>query len=315
MLSVSGGGEDGAFGAGLLNGWTLHGGRPVFDLVTGVSTGALTAPFAYLGSTWDAKLKAVYTDISPDRVLRRRWFTAALLNDAMADTEPLFGLISEYLDDGMLAAMGAAYGEGRLLMVGTTDIDAQVPVIWNIGAIAASGHPRALETIRRVLLASAAIPGAFPPVLFDVTSRDGQPHQEMHVDGGAFNQAFLYPAAATRARRASIARRERVLPANAYVIRNGRLDPDWASTSRRTVTIAGRAVQTMIAASGYNDVVRMFFTTRRDGIGFNLAYIGRDFTVEYREPFEQTYMRALFDYGFDRARAGYDWTQIPPGAA
>jgi predicted acylesterase/phospholipase RssA len=311
LLAVSGGGENGAFGAGLLNGWTARGNRPVFELVTGVSTGALTAPFAYLGPTWDDKLKRVYTEITPERVARQRWFTAALWNDALADTTPLFDLISEYLDADMLAAIAAGYREGRLLLIGSTDIDAQVPVIWNAGAIAASGHPRALDTLRRVLLASAAIPGAFPPVLFDVTL-DGRPHHEMHVDGGAFAQAFLYPAIATRARRDALARHRRVVPVSAWVIRNGRLDPEWADTGRRTYSIAGRAISTMIAASGYNDVIRMYNNTRRDGIDFNLAYISRDFDAEYATPFDQAYMRALYDYGFERARRGFDWAKAPP---
>ncbi|MGG5821684.1 patatin-like phospholipase family protein [Falsiroseomonas sp. HW251] len=311
LLSVSGGGENGAFGAGLLNGWTRRGDRPVFDLVTGVSTGALTAPFAFIGPSRDEELRRVYTDISLDRVLVRRWFTAAIFDDAMADTTPLFGLISQYLDDSMLADIATGYDEGRLLLIATSDIDAQVPVIWNIGAIAKSGHPRALDTIRKVLLASAAIPGAFPPVLFDVTL-DGQPHQEMHVDGGAFAQAFLYPTIATRARREALARSRRVTPARAWIIRNGRIDPEWAETSRRTVSIAGRAVSTMIAASGYNDVVRMYFFTQRDGIEYRLAFIGHDFTEEYVEPFEPGYMRALYDYGYQHALGGYEWTRAPP---
>lgn len=314
LLAISGGGENGAFGAGLLNGWTEHGGRPVFDLVTGVSTGALTAPFAFLGSAWDEKLKSVYTDISPERVAIRRWFTAAIWNDALADTAPLFETISTYLDQQMMAAIAAAYDDGRLLMVASTDIDAQVPVIWNIGAIAKSGHPRALDTVRRILLASAAIPGAFPPVLFDV-ELDGRPYQEMHVDGGAFTQAFLYPAAATRARRDALARNSGVTPARAWVIRNGRLDPEWAATNRRTVSIAGRAVATMISASGYNDVLRLYFSTIRDGIDFNLAYIGPDFDTEYTVPFEQAYMQALYDHAYALARRGFQWTRIPPGAA
>ena len=169
--------------------------------------------------------------------------------------------------------MGACFSSGP------TDLDAQQPVIWNIGAIAKSGHPRALDTIRRILLASAAIPGAFPPTMFDVTL-DGKPYQEMHVDGGAFAQAFLYPAGLTRQRRARMTRGQQVVPATAYVIRNGRLDAEWATTERSTMGIAGRAIATMIAASGFNDVIRMYNTTQRDGIGFNLAYIGSDFTQE-----------------------------------
>jgi hypothetical protein len=311
LLAVSGGGDNGAFGAGLLCGWSDAGTRPVFELVTGVSTGALTAPFAYLGSSYDPQLRAVYTEITESDVLSKRYFTAALFDDAMSDNSPLFKTISRYLNDAMLAALAKGYDEGRLLLIGTTDLDAQQPVMWNIGAIAQSGHPRALDTIRRIMLASAAIPGAFPPTMFDVTL-DGKPYQEMHVDGGAFAQAFLYPAGLTRQRRVRMANGQLVVPAVAYVIRNGRLDPEWATTERNTLSIAGRAINTMIAASGYNDMLRMYYTTQRDGIGFNLAYIGTDFTQKAPEPFDQGYMRSLFDYGYQRARRGYDWSKAPP---
>jgi predicted acylesterase/phospholipase RssA len=311
LLAVSGGGENGAFGAGLLCGWSDNGTRPVFELVTGVSTGALTAPFAYLGSSYDPQLRAVYTELKPTNVLLKRYFTAALFDDAMADNSPLFKTISGYLNETMLAALAQGYDEGRLLLIGTTDLDAQQPVMWNVGAIAKSGHPRALDTIRRILLASAAIPGAFPPTMFDVTL-DGTSYQEMHVDGGAFAQAFLYPAGLTRQRRVRMTNGQVVVPAVAYVVRNGRLDPEWATTERSTLGIAGRAIATMIAASGLNDVLRMYNTTQRDGIGFNLAYIGADFTQKLPEPFDQGYMRALFDYGYQRARRGYDWSKSPP---
>lgn len=311
LLAVSGGGENGAFGSGLLCGWSEYGTRPVFELVTGVSTGALTAPFAYLGSSYDPQLRAVYTELKSSGVFAKRGITAALFDDALSDNSPLFKTISIYVDDAMLAALAKSYDDGRLLLIGTTDLDAQHPVIWNVGAIAKSGHPRALDTIRRILLASAAIPGAFPPTLFDVVL-DGKPYQEMHVDGGAFAQAFLYPASLTRQRRVRMTHGQQVVPAIAYVIRNGRLDPEWATTERNTMGIAGRAIATMIAASGLNDVIRMYNTTQRDGIAFNLAYIGSNFTQKLPEPFDQAYMRALFDYGYQRARRGYDWAKQPP---
>jgi hypothetical protein len=136
LLGVSGGGENGAFGAGLLNGWTERGGRPNFFLVTGISTGALSAPFAFLGSAWDAKLKDVYTDITLADVLVQRNFTAALWDDGMADNSPLFRTISRYIDEALLAELARAYDGGRLLLIGTSNLDAQMPVVWNIGAIA-----------------------------------------------------------------------------------------------------------------------------------------------------------------------------------
>ena len=311
FLAVSGGGENGAFGAGLLCGWTAQGTRPLFDLVTGVSTGALTAPFAFLGPEYDPQLRAVYTETNANEILSKRRILAAVFSDAMADNEPLYRTISKYLDERMIRAIAAAYDSGRLLFIASTDLDAQVPVIWNVGAIAKSGHPKAIETIRRILLASAAIPGAFPPTMLDVTM-DGRPYQEMHVDGGAFAQAFLYPPALTEKR---LERKRRGLPvveASTYVIRNGRLDPEWAKVERRTLGIAGRAISTMITASGYNDVIRIYNTTQRDGIDYNLAYIGRDFDKELTEPFESGYMRALFQYGYQKAVSGYDWATKPP---
>jgi hypothetical protein len=311
LLAISGGGEDGAFGAGLLCGWTDHGSRPSFELVTGVSTGALTAPFAFLGSAYDAQLREVYTGITAAEVLRQRHLTSALFDDALADNSPLFNTISRYVNETMMADIAKGYREGRLLLIGSTNLDAQVPVIWNVGAIAASGHPRALELVRKLMLASAAIPGAFPPTMIDVQV-DGQPHQEMHVDGGAIAQVFLYPQSVTEIRRERLRRREPVMPLTAYVIRNARLDADWAAVDRRTMGIAARAISTMIASAGYNDVIRIFNTTQRDQVDYNLAFIGPEFQVTLNSPFEQAYMRALFDNGYARARRGFDWAKQPP---
>lgn len=312
LLAISGGGEDGAFGAGLLNGWTEHGSRPSFDLVTGVSTGALTAPFAFCGPAYDAALRDVYTNISASDVLAQRWLTAAIFDDGLADNTPLLATIGRYLNDAMLADIAKGYREGRMLLIGTTNLDAQIPVIWNIGAIAASGHPGAPDLVRRILLASAAIPGAFSPVMFDV-SLDGARLQEMHVDGGAFAQAFLYPPSLTRDRRERIRRRQPVADITAYVIRNARLDPDWSVVERRTLGIAGRAISTMIAASGQNDLTRIYNTTQQDQVAFRLAFIGTDFDRQLTTPFEQAYMRALFANGLARAQAGFPWAPSPPG--
>ena len=134
----------------------------------------------------------------------------------------------------------------------------------------------------------------------------------MHVDGGAIAQIFLYPHSVMRQREERIRRGEKVTPLEAYVIRNARLDPEWAEVERRTLSIAGRAISTMIAASGHNDIVRIYNNTQRDRIGYNLAYIGPDFTQKLPEPFDPGFMRALFDYGYQRGRRGYDWAHKPP---
>ncbi len=314
LLAVSGGGEDGAFGAGLLKGWTQQDSRPVFNLVTGVSTGALTAPFAFVGPSADAALERVYTGVTMADIAVQRHFTAALFDDALSDTAPLFGTISRELDEGMLDAIAQGYREGRLLLIGTTNLDTQMPVIWNIGAIANSGDPRAMNLIRRILLASAAIPSVFPPVMFDVEV-DGQPYQELHVDGGAVAQAFLYPTAVGEQRRAALRARRPLPPVRAWMIRNARLDASWAATNRRTLSIAQRSIATMTAASGYNDAVRIWLNAERDGIEFRMAYIGSDFTTVYDKPFDQAYMTPLFNYGFERARGGYPWSRQPPFTA
>jgi hypothetical protein len=307
FLAVSGGGDNGAFGAGLLNAWTETGTRPQFKGVTGVSTGALIAPLAFLGPQYDPVLREVYTTINADLVYRFRGLTAAVFDDGMADTTPLSTLIAKYFDQKMLDAIAAEYRKGRLLLIGTTDLDAQRPVIWNIGAIADSGKPGALGLVHQILRASAAIPGAFQPVLIDV-ELDGKKYQELHVDGGAIAQLFLYPPALELGK-VGIKRERR-----AYIIRNARLDPDWASSERRTISIAGRAISTMLAASGRNDVLRVYFITRRDGVDYNLAYIGHDFDPpEKKGEFDQAYMRALYDYGYREAKAGLEWHKAPPG--
>ncbi|MBI3198880.1 MAG: patatin-like phospholipase family protein [Rhodospirillales bacterium] len=305
-LAVSGGGDNGAFSAGLLNGWTALGTRPEFKMVTGVSTGALVAPFAFLGPSYDDALRDVYTTMTPDKVFRARGITAALFDDAMADTGPLAQVIAGYADQKMFDAIAREYQRGRLLLIGTTHLDAQRPVIWNIGAIAASGHPGALELFRKILRASAAIPGAFQPVMVDVEI-DGKKYQEMHVDGGAIAQLFLYPPSINLAASGFLRQR------HAYIIRNARLDPDHSASERRTISIAGRAIVTMLAASGQNDVLRTYFVSQRDGVDYNLAYIGADFSAPKAGEFDQAYMRALYAYGFQESKDGRAWHKLPPG--
>ena len=310
FLAISGGGDDGAFGAGRLAGWKARGDRPVFDLVTGVSTGALSAPFAFLSGEYDAKLKQVYTDTSAGDIFTKRSLLAAVANDAMADTTPLRNMIASFVDKAMIDRIAEEYRKGRLLLIMTTNLDQGRSVIWNIGAIAASGYPGTRDLIIDILRASAAIPGVFPPVMLDV-SIDGKDYQEMHVDGGTVAQAFLYPPSLNlKANSAHLGiKRGRV----AYILRNGRLFRPEENVKRQTLSIATQAISTMTATSGVNDTYRMYLTTKRDGVSFNLAYIDNDFTLPYKGPFDQGYMRALFEYGYEKGKAGYHWHKTPPG--
>lgn len=306
FLAISGGADDGAFGAGLLKGWTESGTRPQFKVVTGVSTGALTAPFAFLGPRYDSMLEEVYTKINAANVFEQRGLIAALFDDALADTTPLFRTISRYVDEKLLAEIATEYEKGRLLVVGTTNLDAQLGVIWNIGAIAASGQPGAVDLVRKILLASAAVPGAFPPVMVDV-ELDGKRYQEMHVDGGAIAQLFLYPPDLGAEVRA-IKRTKR-----AFIVRNATIGGPGEQVERRFVNVAGRAISTMISVSGMNDLFRVYFTTQRDGVDYNLAIIGSDFTAPPGAgEFDPIYMKALFDYGYAKGRSGYSWLKAPP---
>lgn len=311
LLAVSGGGDNGAFGAGLLIGWTKAGDRPEFDIVTGVSTGALIAPFAFLGPGYDDQLRAVYTRISPKDILKMRSVLAAFFNDAMADNKPLWRLVGRYMNAEMLEAIAAEYKKGRLLLVGTTDLDARQGVIWNMTRIAASGHPGSLELFRKILIASAAIPGAFPPVMIDVEA-DGRKYQEMHVDGGAIAQVFVYPPGIDvreLQKTAGTTDRKRTL----YIIRNSRLDPDWAQVERRTLKIMGRAVSALIQSQGKGDLYSIYLLTQRDGIDYKLAFIPKDFNAPHPKDFDSGYMNALFNRAYEMADKGYPWQAHPPG--
>jgi hypothetical protein len=308
-LAISGGGENGAFAAGLLLGWTEAGDRPEFSVVTGVSAGALVAPFAYLGPEYDDVLRLVAADLQADDVYKERRLLKAIRTDAMATTEPLQALIAKYVDEEVMEKIAAEYREGRGLNIGTANLDSMRPVIWRIGAIANSGHPDSLALIRRILLASASIPGGFPPVLIPV-EYDGETYDELHVDGGAASQVFLYPLGIDLEevhRRLGVPGR-----AKAYVIRNSRLDPIYEQVENKLFPIAGRSVSSLVRTQGIGDIYRIFLQTCRDGLEFNLAYIPDDFTERPDGEFDVGYMRKLFDTAYVRASEGYPWEKMPP---
>lgn len=310
-LSLSGGGDNGAFGAGLLVGWSQRGTRPNFDLVTGVSTGALLAPFAYLGKEYDPVLTYVYTQTSPEQIYKMRWLLSVVTDDGIADTAPLYDLIAKYVDADFLRKVAYEHQtNGRWLLVGTTNIDAGMPVVWNMGKIATIGTPEALDLFRKIMLASASIPGAFPPVMFDVAI-DDMTYHEMHVDGGVSAQVFLYPTAA--AKHADAAGLVRNNNREAYIIRNSRLDNDKEDVERSTISIVKKSISQLIQAQGLGDIYQIYQTTQKDHVGFNLAFIGPDFKVTRKVEFDPDYMQALYQYGYDRALKGYPWAKNPPG--
>lgn len=309
-LAISGGGANGAFGAGLLAGWTAAGNRPEFTMVTGISTGALTAPFAFLGPDHDDELKLLYTTITTEDIARKRNLISALFSDSMADTTPLRELIAKHIGADKIAAIAREHEKGRRLFIGTVNLDAGRSVIWNIGAIAGSDYRDKVVLIQEILRASSAIPVAFPPVMIPVEA-EGTMYDELHVDGGTGSQVFVYPAAANWnviTQKLKVQGQPRV-----FVLRNAFLEPDYLGIKRSVLPIASATIAALIRTQGVGDLYQIYTVCERDGNDFNLAYIPADFTEESSEGFDPVYMRKLYQRGYDMAVKGYPWDKTPPG--
>ncbi len=308
-LAISGGGGDGAYGAGILTGWTKAGTRPKFEVVTGISTGALTAPYAFLGPEYDGKLKEIYTTISDKDVLRKTGPLGAVFGSSLTDNSPLKALVAKYVTLDLLDKIAIENDKGRLLLIGTTNLDAQRPVVWNMTAIAASGNPNRLQLFRDVLIASAAIPGVFPPQLIKVQA-DGKLYEELHVDGGTTTQAFLVSGQNSLKEVDAALKfpRKRSL----YVIINGTFAPQAEKTETKTLAIAARSISTLIKSQSIGDVYKMYAQSQRDDVDFNLTSIPGDFTAKGKSEFDQVYMRKLYDLGFDLGQTPAAWSKTPP---
>jgi hypothetical protein len=309
-LAISGGGANGAFGAGLLAGWTASGTRPKFTMVTGVSTGALTAPFAFLGSDYDDELKRVFTTTTTKDIAEERSLIGSLFSDSLADTTPLKNLIKSYITPEMIEDIAKEFKKGRRLFIGTVNLDAARSVIWNIGAIAASDYADKHTLIREIMRASAAIPVAFPPVMIPVEA-NGQKYDEMHVDGGTGSQVFVYPSAVDWH---LITEKLNVVgDPNVYIIRNAFLEPDYNGVLRNLMPIAGRSIDSLIRTQGIGDLYQIYALCERDGNDFHLAHIPANFTEEPTEGFDPVYMTKLYERGYNMAVKGYPWEKTPPG--
>ena len=309
-LAISGGGANGAFGAGLLVGWTSAGNRPMFQMVTGISTGALIAPFAFLGPDYDPVLKEVYTTTSTKHILRKKPFSRIIGSDAAADSTPLLNMIQRHVNDELVAAIANQHRTGRRLYIGTTDLDYMRPRIWDIGAIASSNLPGSKDLIHRVMLASASIPGVFPPVRIDVQV-NGSNYDEMHVDGGMCSQVFVYPASMNW--RNVLNKLEVPGQTTIYVIRNSLLNPDHKVVEQTLAAISGRSISSLIRTQGIGDLYLIYMLSRRDRGNYQLAYIPDDFDEKSEEPFDTVYMKKLFDRGYSMAKNGFPWKDSPPG--
>jgi hypothetical protein len=310
-LSLSGGGMNGAFGAGFLCGWSAQGSRPTFDFVTGISAGALLAPFAFTGTNHDATLREIYAELNASKLFARKSWLRILRDDSAFDTAPLRKLLEKYVTPEFLTEVAREHALGRRLWIGTANLDAKRPVVWDMGAIAASGQPDATDLFIRVMMASAAIPGAFPPVYFAVET-GGETYDEMHVDGGISRQAFAYgPVLHLDEIRRQLDESHRSRPAELFIIRNGDLGSHYDAVKPKALPIVMTSLRALTHHQAEGDFYRMFVYAGRDKCSYNLTGIPRAFERKSKVEFDHNDMKRLFALGEQMGRGGKYWIHTP----
>jgi hypothetical protein len=313
ILALSGGGSYGAFGAGILNGWSASGTRPIFKIVTGISTGALIAPFAFLGADYDPVLKQVYTSVTTKDIMISKSFIISERGlDSLADSSPLQRLIEKYVTENVIRSVALAHQKGRRLYIGTTDLDASRLVIWNMGVIAASNRPETDDLFGKILLASASIPILLPPVYIPVEVGD-EIYDEMHVDGGVATQVFLYGDILNLDDSARSAGLSSVGAGRIYIIQNLQSIPLYEPVKSNLVAISKKTVMGLLTNQGNGDLYRIYSIAQRAGIKFKLIFIPSDFELQDPMNFDPVLMEKLFDRGYHMALSGDPWQNHPPG--
>ncbi len=302
LLALSGGGAGGAFGAGALVGLTKAKARPRFQIVTGVSTGALIAPFAFLGPEWDERLTDAFTGGHSAALLSVRGFTG--IGPGLYRSDPLEALVSRFMAPDLVEAVAREHNAGRRLFVATTNLDTQKPIIWDMGAIAAHGGDKALKLFIDVLTASASLPGLFPPRMMDVEA-EGQTYQEMHLDGGVCAPLFIAPEDLVL----NPAIRRALRGGGVYAIVNTTLDTVDRVTPMGAMPIAVRSFETMLRFS-YRAAVQSAeaFCDRHD-LSFKSASIPNDYAGSNMLKFDQAVMRAIYERGVTLAETGELWSK------
>lgn len=308
-IALSGGGQHGAFGAGALRAWTESGTRPVFDGVSGISTGAIMAPFVFLGSSYDDTLEEFYTTNATKDLLTPTIFSGITGGTALSSTAPLRAKIAQYITPELLEEVATEFRKGRLLFVGTTNLDVSRPVIWNMGAIAASGHPDALQLFRDVIQASAAIPVAFPPVFLEVDA-DGKVYEEMHVDGGVTSQVSLVsPGMPIYLLDEKLGHK---IDREVYVLVNGRIVPTPTAVTPKVLKIGAASLGSLTYAQTVSDLYKIYAIGVRDRMNVSFGWTPERFLEEPTEAFDPVYMRKLYDFGRDLEASGELWSNYPP---
>jgi hypothetical protein len=307
VLAISGGGSNGAYGAGLLAGWSERGGRPEFAVVTGASAGALIAPFAFLGPTYDPVLKNLFSEGIGEELLQIDGLSA-IFGAGVFKTEPLKRLIARYVDEALLERIGAEYKKGRRLLVVTTNLDAQRTAVWDMGAIAASGAPGAIDLFRDVLVASASVPGVYSPVLINVEG-EGRRFEEMHVDGGVRANLLVVPESLLLS---SVPPPISGVRPRVYIVMNNKLEQDFEIVEGKTLTIVSRSFTTAVKANTQNTLIATYDFARRNKWDFNLASIDADYPTTTSLGFDRTYMAQLYQYGYTQGLQGAPWRKSLP---
>jgi Patatin-like phospholipase len=302
-LALSGGGAEGAFGTGLLAGWSHSGTRPEFALVTGVSTGALMAPFVFLGPRYDDQLRQNYTKVTAADV-----FEAGMTGESLLSTWPLKDMIAKQVTHELLAEIAAAHRAGRRLFVVTTDLDSGKAVAWNMGAIAEAGDEAALGLFRSVLLASGSMPGLFPPVLVNVRAQDHVFH-EMHADGTIAAPFYLGPQEFFTGSKGRVPAGTEV-----YVIANSKLEPGFGVTERETAAVLGRSIALAFKAGLRMQLARFAEAARNGGFALHVAAVDPGFDKVSRGAFDPEYMGALYDRAAKQGESNARFCQQLPCA-
>jgi hypothetical protein len=279
FLALSGGGMYGAFGVGVLTGWTESGARPEFDAVTGISTGALMATYAFLGPRYDGTLYEAMVGVDRNDLLGIRFRPGPLVTESVFHNRPIRRMLDRYVTAELLAEVAAAHAAGRRLYVGTTNLDSRKLIIWDMGAIASRGTPESVELYRTILLASASVPVAFPPVRIPVEV-DGHCYEELHVDGGASDEVIFRPFMVADLNRAN-GLSGAVAPAGSvlYVVNNGKLYADPSCVRPTIFALLTATSSSVLYGKSRDELFRIYLNCLETGVLFRSTEIPRDVPV------------------------------------
>ncbi|MCR9494796.1 patatin-like phospholipase family protein [Vibrio alginolyticus] len=311
ILALSGGGVNGAYGAGVLMGLQEKGELKDYAIITGVSAGALIAPFVFIGGDAMPKMKEVMLNINDKNILGKKNFLNTLFKDAFTDGENLYDFIADAYPELMIEAMAQQHRNGKRLFIGSTHFDSGELVIWNIGAIANSDLADKSELIYKVLAASASIPGVFPPQFIDV-EHDGETLEELHVDGGLAAQVFFNPSNFNYQQISDALGLEKAPQLD--VIRNGALKAPYRPLKDKGLDLVSKSVSSLTLAQTRGDLYRMKYISEINDIEMQFTYIDQDFRYAKvtKDMFDHRYLLTIYEYGFKKATQGQLWvTELP----